>query len=347
MASETPICQLERQGFTRGSCEVRRGKHLAPACTVTLRSRNGKMERLIKSMHLSRPENYFSIYQSGCNFSCRKCHSWEFSQRADGKWYSVEDLVRESKDYERHVTLEEPREKATAWHAIQTCRCCGACALKRRRGPSCPGTLRPDQVVLSPQGFGPARNIVAFTGGDLTCQPDFYCEFARLLKKTTRLWLLIETNGYGLTPQTLDMLAEAGVDAFWLDIKAFDDPAHVWLTGRSNVEILKLPQAIVERGFVLEVLSLFIPGLVETDQLREIARIIAAADSQIPFTILAFFPEYRMHGYRSPTTREMVEAYKACKSVGLKQIKLGNVGIFVRDEADQQLLERELGTEPL
>jgi pyruvate-formate lyase-activating enzyme len=202
-------------------------------------------------------------------------------------------------------------------------------------------------VVLSPQGFGPARNIVAFTGGDLTCQPEFYCEFARLLKKTTRLWLLIETNGYGLTPQTLDMCAEAGVDAFWLDIKAFHDAAHVWLTGRSNAEILKLPQAIVEQGFVLEVLSLCIPGVVETDQLREIARTVAAADPHIPFTILAFFPEYRMQKHRSPTAREMIEAYKACKSAGLEQIKLGNLGIFVHDEADQQLLERELGTEAL
>jgi len=45
--------------------------------------------------------------------------------------------------------------------------------------------------------------------------------------------------------------------------------------------------------------------------------------------------------------REMLEAYKAYKSAGLEQIKLGNVGIFVRDEADQQLLERELGTEAL
>ncbi len=50
---------------------------------------------------------------------------------------------------------------------------------------------------------------------------------------------------------------------------------------------------------------------------------------------------------RSPTMREMLEAYKAYKSAGLEQIKLGNVGIFVRDEADQQLLERELGTEAL
>jgi hypothetical protein len=45
--------------------------------------------------------------------------------------------------------------------------------------------------VLSPQGFGPARNIVAFTGGDVMCCPEFYGEwgvialpYPKLFKKT-------------------------------------------------------------------------------------------------------------------------------------------------------------------
>lgn len=50
------------------------------ACLATLRRRNEALERLIHSVHLSRPENYLSIYQSGCNMRCRKCHSWEFTQ---------------------------------------------------------------------------------------------------------------------------------------------------------------------------------------------------------------------------------------------------------------------------
>ena len=176
----------------------------------------------------------------------------------------------------------------------------------------------PEAILFSPQGFGPARNIVAFTGGDVTCCPEFYEECTRLIKTQTNLWVLIETNGYGLTPQNLDGLQASGVDAFWLDIKAHDAEKHKWLTGCSNEHILRLPEEILKRGFTLEVLSLYIPNLVESDELERIARDLSEVDPAIPFTILAFFPEHQMKDFRRPNTKEMVEAYMKVQSTGLK-----------------------------
>ena len=148
--------------------------------------------------------------------------------------------------------------------------------------------------------------------------------------------MLIETNGYGLTHQNLDFLKESGVDAFWLDIKAYNPEHHKWLTGCSNERILKLPSEMRKRGFVLEILSLYIPGLVETDDLGKIARLVAEVDQEIPFTILAFFPEYRMKNYARPAVDQMVEAYQKTKTTGLRNIRLGNLGVFLRSEADQK-----------
>jgi len=335
---DSNICRLKEQGFSQGACLVEaNGEHL-PACQVTLKYKSRKPYRLITAIHLSRPENYLSIYQSGCNFSCRKCHSWYFSKVKNGIWYSPDDILKEAIDYEKSVTLTEPREKATAWHAHDTCRSCGSCIFYGKRSGSCPGILDPESIVLGPQGFGPVRNIVGFTGGDLTCNPEFYGECACLIHQHTRLWVLIETNGYGLTLNNLDYLKDSGVDTFWLDIKAYDDDKHKWLTGCSNENILKLPKEILERGFVLEVLSLFIHGLVESDELESIAQILVAVDCSIPFTILAFFPEYRMKGYKSPSVTEMVEAYHRVKATGLKNIRIGNVGVFARSEEDQEYL---------
>jgi pyruvate formate lyase activating enzyme len=149
---------------------------------------------------------------------------------------------------------------------------------------------------------------------------------------------LIETNGYGLTRENLDCLQKSGVDGFWLDIKAYDPERHKWLTGCSNEHIVKLPGEILQRGFVLEVLSLYIPNLIETDELKRIAQGLKAVDSGIPFTILAFFPEHQMKGFRSPTTEEMVDAYQKAKSTGLTNIRLGNLGVFLRTEKDQAYL---------
>jgi pyruvate-formate lyase-activating enzyme len=331
-------CRLNEQGFSTGSCTVAADGKRELACRATLKTENSETYRLITSIHLSRPENYLSIYQSGCNFSCRKCHSWHFSKVKEGNWYSTGDMLEAALAYEKTVTQSEPRSQATSWHAHDTCRCCGSCVTRQKPSAFCPGVLQTDQIVLSPQGFGPARNIVAFTGGDITCCPDFYAECARLIKKQTRLWVLIETNGYGLTQKSLDSLAQSGVDAFWLDIKAFDAEKHKWLTGCSNERILELPQEIIRRGFVLEVLSLYIPGLVEADDLENIARIIAAADAGIPFTILAFFPQYKMKDFARPSVAEMVTAYQRAKKVGLKNIRLGNIGVFARTEADQAYL---------
>jgi pyruvate-formate lyase-activating enzyme len=337
------MCELIKQGFERGACTTDGKEGKSTACKAGIRKEDGKIFRLIRSAHLSRPENYFSIYQSGCNFSCKKCHSWYFSQIASGRWYSQFRVLELCKNYEKEVTLIEPRKKATAWHAHQTCRCCGSCVLTGRRSEHCPRKLSKEQMVFSPQGIGPARNIVGFTGGDVTCKPQFYCECAKLIKKETKLWVLIETNGYGLTPNNLDALAQAGVDSFWLDVKAYDKKVHKWLTGCSNERILRLPNEIVKREFVLEVLSLYIPNLVEEDQIYEIAKIVADVDDEIPFTILAFFPEFKMMKFRSPSVHEMINAYTLVKGIGLKNVRLGNTGVFARNKEDMMLLKELVG----
>ncbi|MFH1242749.1 MAG: hypothetical protein V1689_10370, partial [Pseudomonadota bacterium] len=73
-------CKLKEQGYSPGSCRVKvNGRHMS-ACVATLKEEDGEIYRMITSIHLSRPENYLSVYQSGCNFSCRKCHSWYFSK---------------------------------------------------------------------------------------------------------------------------------------------------------------------------------------------------------------------------------------------------------------------------
>ena len=152
-------------------------------------------------------------------------------------------------------------------------------------------------------------------------------------------WVLIETNGYGLTPQNLDRLQASGVDAFWLDIKAHDAEKHKWLTGCSNKHILRLPEEILKQGFTLEVLSLYIPNLVESAELEKIARVLSAVDPAIPFAILAFFPEYKMKEFRTPTVEEMVRAYENAKNAGLTRVRLGNLGVFAKAVEDYRFME--------
>ena len=340
-------CAMVDQGWEVGDClvDVPDGRRKR-ACQATLREEDGLFSRLIESAHLSRPEHYFSIYQSGCNHSCRKCHSWEFSQQYSGTWYTTDEIADIARAYERHITVWEPRERATMFHGAALCRGCGFCILHDEPGPHCPRILHPEQIVLSPQGLGPARNIVAFTGGDIACRADYYAQVTeRIKERTWNTWVLLETNGWGLSPANLDRLASAGLDAFWLDIKAYDEATYRRLCGTGNDTVLRAPAEILSRGFTLEVLTLFIPGWVETDQIGAIARLIADLDPDTPFTILAFFPAYQMGDTPPPTLKQMIEACEVSCEAGLRQIRLGNCGVFARTAEQWERLVNRVGME--
>ncbi len=317
---------------------------LQPACKATLKREGGKWLRLIKAIHLSRPEDYLSIYQSGCNHSCLKCHSWEFTQVYNGFWMSTDELAEEAARYHDMVTVKEPRERALMFTASDLCRHCGLCATAGVRGPLCPGVLNPSQVVWSVQGWGPARNIVAFTGGDVACVPEFYAEAAEKIKDACGdVWVLLETNGYGLTRRNLETLASGGVDSLWLDIKAYDPQLYRRLCGADNSTVLKVPELALDLGFVVEVLALYIPGWVEVDEIRKIARLVASVDRDIPFTILAFFPAYKLSDVKPPNVMELVKAFAAAKEEGLKRVKLGNVHVAAKTKDELDLLVSLVG----
>ncbi len=341
-------CRMKDQGFPMGNCLTNLldgSKKLA--CEATLREKDGIFSRAITSAHLSRPEDYFSIYQSGCNHNCLKCHSWEFSKNFNGKWMTTDEIADICAEYESLLTFWEPKERALMFTASDLCRHCGMCVRDGTRHPLCPNKLSPNQIVLSPQGFGPARNIVAFTGGDIACRADFYAQATEKIKErcSQQMHVLLESNGYGLTPDNLDLLADKGLDAFWLDIKAYDEECYKKLCGTTNKWILELPGQIKERGFALEILSLFIPNWVELDQLEKIFRLVVQVDPNIPFTILAFFPQYELINNRAPEMLEMIQAYYLAKDMGLKRIRVGNLGVFLKSERDIKLFTSLLNPE--
>ncbi len=331
-------CLLTIQDYESCNCFIEvKGVRKRP-CEWGLKVENDKMYRLIYDIQLSRPEDYLSVYQSCCNHDCRMCHSWYFSRNPIGSWMSIDDIVKEAKYYLEIVTVWEPRERATMWHASDLCMHCGRCITHGERGPLCPEKLEPWQIVLSPQGYGPARNIISFTGGDLYCRVDFYEKlFQKLKEEVPKLWVKIETNGYGLTEENLKKYVEAGLDSIWLDLKAYREDIYKWLTGTTNKWVLKVPELALRYDLVLEVVLLYIPGVVELDQIRAFGKYIAKIDPNIPTMLIAYFPRYKLSN-RSPNVIEMIQGYLALKETGLSKVKIGNLGVFCKTEKDWNIL---------
>ena len=101
-------------------------------------------------------------------------------------------------------------------------------------------------------------------------------------------------------------------------------------------DIKRLPYSI---KILVENLLRRLDGRIVLDKdLENIARLLNAVDRNIPFTLLAFFPEYKMKDFASPNVAQMVEAYQRVKAVGLTNVRLGNVGVFARSAEDQAYL---------
>ena len=311
-------------------------------CEVGIKYESGKWWRLIYDYMLSRPEDYLSIYQSCCNHNCIFCHSWSFSQYPVGLWYSDNDIVEICSIYYEMVTLREPKERTTMWHATSHCKHCGACVELGIRGDYCPNVLKPSQVILSPQGYGPARNIVSFTGGDMYCCYEFYVECFKSIKREfgDDLWIHIETNGYGLVPKVLEELVQAGLDSVWLDMKAYSKEIYHKLCGTDNEHILELPARIIDEGLTLEVVLLCIPELVGLNEISKFGELLSSVDKDIPIMLLAFFPEYKLRNLRPPALNEMVKAYEILRSYGLRRVKLGNVHVFCSHDELKELVKK-------
>ena len=340
-------CRLVEQGLSAcGNRIVSINGTIASPCEIGIKYENGKWYRLIYDYVLSRPEDYLSIYQSACNHRCLFCHSHYFSQHGIGTWMSAEDIVEVARVYLEMVTVKEPRERATMWHASDLCKHCGYCIEYGIRGHLCPKVLKPSQVILSPQGYGPARNIISFTGGDLYCRTEFYTETFKMIKREfgDELWIHIETNGYGLTQKNLIELISAGLDSVWLDMKAYNGKVYRELCGTSNDVILSLPARMKDLGIIFEVVLLYIPHWVELDQLKQFAELLVEVDPYVPTTLLAYFPEYKL-SEPPPTLNDMVKAYRVLKSEGLKKVKIGNIGVFCKSLEEINKLIENIGLE--
>jgi pyruvate-formate lyase-activating enzyme len=95
------------------------------------------------------------------------------------------------------------------------------------------------------------------------------------------------------------------------------------------------------------VLTIFIPGWVELDQIQKITKLIAQLDQNIPFTILAFFGAYKLSKTRSPSLSEMCDTCLAIKDLGLQHVRLGNLSVFADTAPKQKELILRIGKEAL
>ena len=188
---------------------------------------------------------------------------------------------------------------------------CGVCSYKLRSGADgVPGQVhpRPDRFLAVDQMKATLRSVsidkVFFMGGEPTVAKELpaMLDFAKntLGAKT----YLGHTNG--------SRLPLANLDGANVGLKAWDDHVHLRYTGRPRQPIFDNFAAAVRAGLDMKANVVFVPGLVDLDQIESIAEWLASLNADIPLHIMGYIP-VPGQPYERPTTEQMDAAVGVCE----------------------------------
>lgn len=175
----------------------------------------------------------------------------------------------------------------------------------------------------------PEVRCVCFFGGSPEPQLPFAIRVSRRIleesgKKKRICW---EWNGCGhprLVEKAAELSAESG-GTVKFDLKCFDPHLSLALCGVENrraYENFSLVWRLFPRKHLLTATTLLVPYYIDKKEVGEIARFISEQDRDIPYSLLAFHPDYLMTDL-PPTPREQVEE---CYNEARRHLSMVNVG---------------------
>lgn len=165
--------------------------------------------------------------------------------------------------------------------------------------------------------------MLAFTYNEPLVNYEFYYDTAVYLEQHG-IERVVVSNGY-ISNEPLRNLIPY-VDAFNIDLKAFNDDFYRKVTSSSLQPVLNAIETILKNGRHLEITYLVIPGLNDNEnEFREMIRYlkgIAGADQVLHLS--RYFPHYKMA--RPPTSVESINRLLGIAKEKLNYVYPGNMG---------------------
>jgi pyruvate formate lyase activating enzyme len=237
----------------------------------------------------------YSIATVGCNLRCSFCQNWDTSQWP--KAHLPKSLRVAAPDGMVCPQLADLENAVAGEQAT------------------------PAEIVAAARKSGALSIAYTFTEPVI-----FYelCYDTATLARAQGLKNLFHTNGF-VAEAPLRQIAPL-LDAANVDLKFFRPESYRRIS-RARIEpVLDSIRLIHELGIWLEVTTLVIPGVNDSDdELRGIAAFIAALGPGIPWHVSQFYPAYRM--LDRPVTPEatLLRAAGIGRAAGLRYVYIGNV----------------------
>ena len=287
-------CHIGERG--RGACGVRyvEGGKLYTLVYDKLIARVLEPVEKKPLYHFHPGSQAYSISTVGCNLRCSFCQNWDTSQ-----W---------PKD---HL----PKKLgATAGNVV--------CPQLAELEGTIPGEhVTPAEIVAAAKRSGAVSIAYTFTEPVI-----FYelCYDTAVLARKQGLKNIFHTNGF--IGEAAQREIAPLLDAVNVDLKYFKPESYLRISRARLEPILAAIRLYHELKIWLEVTTLVIPGVNDSDEeLRAIAAFLASLGPEVPWHVSQFYPAYRM--LDKPVTPEatLLRAAEIGRAAGLRYVYVGNV----------------------
>ena len=181
--------------------------------------------------------------------------------------------------------------------------------------------LPPEEIVRQARERG-CRSI-SYTYTEPTIFFEYAYDTARLAKQQGLANVFV-TNGY-MTEEALQTIRPY-LDAANVDLKAWREETYKKVCGARLEPVLDSIRRMKEFGIWVEVTTLVVPGLNDTEEeLRAIARFIAGVSTDIPWHVSRFHPDYKYTDARPTPVATLKKALSFGQAAGLLYVYIGNV----------------------
>ncbi len=182
-------------------------------------------------------------------------------------------------------------------------------------------------------------SCICYFGGDPAPQLPFSLSASRqaLARKNKEILRICwETNG-SMHPKLLEEMIEIALESggcIKFDLKAWNENLHRALTGITNRRTLenfrRAGERIQNRPVPPLVIAstLLVPGYVEMEEVRSIARFIASINPEIPYSLLAFYPHFYMSDLPLLSRPTAEKCLRAVREEGVRNVRLGNIHLL-------------------
>ena len=181
----------------------------------------------------------------------------------------------------------------------------------------------------------PRVKCICFFGGSPEPQMPYALKVCREVIESGDKRICWEWNGGGnhrLVMKASEFSLNSGGNIKF-DIKAWNNGVHQALCGVSNQQTLENFRVVAEEIFlkrsepVLSASTLLVPGYVDEVEVEGIARFIGEMNKEIPYTLLAFHPDFQMYDLPFTSRRQAEDCLRAARK-HLNNVHLGNKGII-------------------